>query len=236
MTTTLEAPDAPPSKLCRGCDRPLPLDAFARDRSKRDGRQARCRECDAARKRRWREENAEAVRERKRRHYAANADAERERKRRHYESNAEVIRDRVRRYREENVEAERERWRRYAQTPEGRAATSRKEARRRARLAAAEATLTAAEWEAILEERDHRCYVCGAPWDHQEHVIPLASEGAHTSENVRPACEPCNLSKGDASLASWLPRRLADLASYGVTTPEAAARVPALLASNGDPA
>lgn len=35
-----------PAKRCTGrCARTLPLDAFPRDRTKRDGRSARCREC-----------------------------------------------------------------------------------------------------------------------------------------------------------------------------------------------
>lgn len=41
-------PTPPTNKLCRGCTRVLPLAMFARDRSRRDGRGSRCRECRSA--------------------------------------------------------------------------------------------------------------------------------------------------------------------------------------------
>jgi 5-methylcytosine-specific restriction endonuclease McrA len=145
--------------------------------------------------------------------------------REYYGRNAEPIRERQREYRGRNAEAEREWQHRYRETPEGRAADARQRARRRARLAATEAALTAAEWAAILERHDWRCYVCAAPFDHLEHVVPLASGGMHTAGNVRPACAPCNTSKGAAALEEWLPRRLEVLVGYGVTSPEAVARV-----------
>ncbi|MBX9395871.1 endonuclease VII domain-containing protein [Streptomyces sp. TRM72054] len=35
----------PSAKQCTGCKRDLPVEAFARDRNRRDGLQVRCREC-----------------------------------------------------------------------------------------------------------------------------------------------------------------------------------------------
>ena len=35
-------------KVCKGCGKELPLEAFNKDNAKADGRRARCRECDAA--------------------------------------------------------------------------------------------------------------------------------------------------------------------------------------------
>ena len=44
------------------------------------------------------------------------------------------------------------------------------------------------------------CYLCGrlltADEVHLDHVIPLARGGAHTADNLRVACAPCNQSKG----------------------------------------
>lgn len=40
------------------------------------------------------------------------------------------------------------------------------------------------------------CWMCGGPFEHIDHVKPLAAGGPHILANLRPACAPCNLSKG----------------------------------------
>lgn len=40
------------------------------------------------------------------------------------------------------------------------------------------------------------CWMCGGPFEHIEHVKPLAAGGPHILANLRPSCGPCNLSKG----------------------------------------
>lgn len=76
---------------------------------------------------------------------------------------------------------------------------------RRAHIANVLATLTVAEWEAILEAADHACIYCGS---HQQptmdHLMPLARGGQHTAENVAPACLSCNDSKGAKTVAEFL--------------------------------
>lgn len=42
-----------------------------------------------------------------------------------------------------------------------------------------------------------RCYMCGGPYEHIDHVIPLARGGTNWPANLRPACAKCNLRKGD---------------------------------------
>lgn len=42
-----------------------------------------------------------------------------------------------------------------------------------------------------------KCWMCGAPYAHLDHVKPLAKGGAHMLANLRPACAPCNLAKSD---------------------------------------
>lgn len=97
---------APPAteKLCRGCDRTLPLDAFARNRSARDGRQSRCRECMAETKRAWYEANRERVAETNRAWYEANRERKAETSRAWYEANRERKAETVRAWREANRE------------------------------------------------------------------------------------------------------------------------------------
>lgn len=70
-----------PTKRCTRCDRRLPLDAFHRDRSKRDGRVSRCRDCLSAIRRARRRQTAAKRRERDRAALAANPTARRSRRR-----------------------------------------------------------------------------------------------------------------------------------------------------------
>lgn len=71
--------------------------------------------------------------------------------------------------------------------------------RRRARLAVVGNTLTADEWLTILAVFDHRCAYClrGGVSLQQDHVIAISRGGAHTEENVVPACKTCNSKKKD---------------------------------------
>lgn len=48
------------------------------------------------------------------------------------------------------------------------------------------------------------CYVCGAPYEHIDHFIPLADGGTHTLENLVPACEFHNTSKGAKQPGEYL--------------------------------
>lgn len=49
----------------------------------------------------------------------------------------------------------------------------------------------------------HICVYCGGPFEHIDHVIPLARGGYHQLSNLRPSCKFCNLSKGAKSLQDW---------------------------------
>jgi 5-methylcytosine-specific restriction endonuclease McrA len=39
---------------------------------------------------------------------------------------------------------------------------------------------------------------------HQEHHIPVAKGGGYTPNNILPACQSCNLSKGSRDPVEWL--------------------------------
>ncbi|WP_399552357.1 HNH endonuclease [uncultured Microbacterium sp.] len=42
------------------------------------------------------------------------------------------------------------------------------------------------------------CWMCGSPWEHIDHVKPIAKGGPHLLANLRPACAACNMKKGSA--------------------------------------
>lgn len=78
--------------------------------------------------------------------------------------------------------------------------------RRRARIAAADSTLTHAEWLQVLDEFNHACGYClrADVALQQEHMTPIARGGAHTRSNVIPACGPCNYKKHTRDLLEFL--------------------------------
>lgn len=128
-----------------------------------------------------------------------------------YAADPERVNAANRAWREANPERVHMRARAYAKdwvvaNPE-RAYTNRRKqnARRRARIANVLATLTAAEWEAILDAAGRACIYCGSQ-EHitQDHLIPISRGGDHTTENVAPACLPCNQSKGAKVVAEFL--------------------------------
>lgn len=59
----------------------------------------------------------------------------------------------------------------------------------------------------------HACIYCGMPFEEIDHVEPIALGGQTTLENVVPACETCNRSKGAKRLVDWLPGHLAAIAA-----------------------
>jgi 5-methylcytosine-specific restriction endonuclease McrA len=55
-------------------------------------------------------------------------------------------------------------------------------------------------------ERVAACVYCGSTHDlTMDHVIPLCRGGAHTPDNIVPACRSCNSRKHSHLLGEWLP-------------------------------
>ena len=59
-------------------------------------------------------------------------------------------------------------------------------------------TLTMQQWESIKIAYDGCCAYCGVRPEKltQDHVIPLIAGGGTVADNIVPACQPCNSSKG----------------------------------------
>ena len=93
----------------------------------------------------------------------------------------------------------------YRKTPEGKAAIQRGNIKRRERERNIVNTLTAKEWEDILEQYDYRCAYCGVEFNcelfpHKDHVIPISKGGDNVKENVVPSCQSCNSKKSNKIL------------------------------------
>jgi 5-methylcytosine-specific restriction endonuclease McrA len=54
---------------------------------------------------------------------------------------------------------------------------------------------------AVFGRDGHACQYCGEPAESIDHIRPRSKGGDHTWENVVACCRPCNVRKGDRSLA-----------------------------------
>ena len=76
------------------------------------------------------------------------------------------------------------------------------------------AELTAFQWLEILKLHDNSCALCGGNCSRFtleiDHIIPLSKGGTHELPNLRPLCNPCNVSKGNGERfgRKWKPLEL----------------------------
>jgi 5-methylcytosine-specific restriction endonuclease McrA len=124
----------------------------------------------------WRRDNVETARELSRRWAASHPEARRNWK----QANREKVREMQRKWSKNNREAQRETLRRY-----------------RARLRGAPSVpFTTDQLAQRMAYWGNACWMCSGPFEHVDHVIPLARGGWHCLSNLRPACGSCNTSKG----------------------------------------
>jgi 5-methylcytosine-specific restriction endonuclease McrA len=71
--------------------------------------------------------------------------------------------------------------------------------------------LTDAQWTA-LKDAWGGCAYCGATERpvQRDCVLPISRGGRYTLDNVAPACGPCNASKGNDEVTSWMRRKRLD--------------------------
>jgi 5-methylcytosine-specific restriction endonuclease McrA len=74
---------------------------------------------------------------------------------------------------------------------------------RRAQFAGA--YITVKQWAELVDRHEGRCAYCGASPKvlTQDRTVPVIRGGAHSIDNIVPACQPCNSSKGDKLLDEW---------------------------------
>lgn len=171
------------TQTCTVCGADLHLSAFYKDARRTSGLRSECKRCVLERNKRWYSRNRSAV----------------------LEYQAQYHKDQ-RRTDPAKVAAGNAAWK--AANPDLVRADNR---RRRARKLNAEqdghthAELLA-HWAANAIDAAS-CWLrgpeCTGNADHIDHVEPLARGGAHTVQNLRPACARCNLSKSDKTLEEW---------------------------------
>lgn len=68
-------------------------------------------------------------------------------------------------------------------------------------------TLTESQWLNIKSYFHNKCAYCGKEIPlTQEHFIPVSKGGEYTHNNILPACQSCNSSKGNRNFFIWYPK------------------------------
>lgn len=197
-------------KECARCHDFKPPEAFGKGKQQKDGLSPYCRECS--------KEIGKA-------RYAANPDyfkvyshrcgkayresdrgrtSSNERTSRWAKANPEKRAETMRRWREKNTEKRRAHKKAWVEANRARV----QEAVRRRYALKKKASYIPFTDEQLLQKIAYwgnACWICGAPWEHIDHVKPLGKGGAHILANLRPACRKCNQSKH----AKWPIRRVA---------------------------
>jgi 5-methylcytosine-specific restriction endonuclease McrA len=80
--------------------------------------------------------------------------------------------------------------------------------RRRFRKQNANGTTDKEQFKARIEMFGGICAYCNSPYEHMDHVIPLAKGGTNWPANLRPACAKCNTSKhASANWKMWVQKK-----------------------------
>jgi hypothetical protein len=159
----------------------------------------------------YREANKEAITRYNKQHYKDNPEyykryqeVNKEAIRHYYKVNAESIAIKGKQYRDSNPEARSENSRRWYKNNPDKARTHWQA--RRARKHELPSTLTAAQWGMIQRHFKNTCAYCGEEKTlTQEHFVPLSKGGEYTHNNILPACQCCNKSKGAKGFGQWYP-------------------------------
>jgi len=188
-------------KTCAHCQITKSSAEFYKDKSRKDGLARLCKECVKKDNKKRYKESAEARRAYGRKYREENKELIAEKDRLRYLEKRDIYREWHKQYRlanPERVAAHKVSWRennrkRYMEL------RRKNEGARRARKA--NATADVLDLELIQDRVDYyggKCWICKVgPYDHLDHVKPISKGGPHILSNLRPACEPCNTSKGN---------------------------------------
>lgn len=215
------------TKRCRVCARVLPFEAFHNDRSYPDGHKARCKECLRSARKPTKAKPAKPAGPAPETMTCTLCHATkpfesfvknkyvRYGRQRHCKTCSVTRVVAANRAHAEAHRARATKWR--ANNPERRAESDR--INRYRRRSAKTIRFTPAQLDARMSMFGHRCWMCGGPFEHVDHVKPISKGGAHMLCNLRPACMPCNNRKRNQwPFHQAIPRETAN-ATVGVAVP-----------------
>ena len=197
-------------KVCTECGVEKSYNEFGKHAGRKDGKQSYCKSCDAVRKRKYRANNKEKIKE----YLKSNSKRIKNRNKKYYEENAEKKKKYSKEYYAANPEkraewnlANKEKMKEYQRAwfQENPDKTKAKDSRRRARVAGNGGSFTPKEWRALCKKYNNRCLCCGKKKKLEaDHIIPVTWPGGHSNiDNIQPLCRSCNSSKGNRSAADY---------------------------------
>lgn len=81
-------------------------------------------------------------------------------------------------------------------------------AKRYARIHGAKGAASSEAVKARIAFYGWKCAYCPGPYEELDHAIPISRGGPHCPANIRPACKPCNRSKGSRTPKEWAAYRI----------------------------
>jgi len=197
-------------KTCTKCFAILSITEFHKDKQKRDGLRSSCRLCDkvisrqyyiqnADRVRRvtreWRYANLDKVRINHSRWRAKNPDKSKVYTDKWKKANTEKVKAKKKRYSEKYREKIKEKNRNWVASNPFKVRAHRLKRRTMEYGADGYGYTKGHHISARWAVWGGKCWICGKPAEHTDHVIPLNIGGSHWPSNLRPACSKCNLSR-----------------------------------------
>lgn len=182
-------------------------------RIKRHEKYLRTRDHVIAKSAQYREDHKEELKLKRKQAYQEKGEILRERNRLEYIRNRDNHLKSVKGYADKNKDKIKEQKFLYAQTPEGRATQARSRQKRYWKEKETDATLTAEQWQKIINSQNNKCAICGKPFNKRrfatrDHIIPCSLGGGLTYENIQALCNRCNSSKRDkldpGKIITWL--------------------------------
>jgi 5-methylcytosine-specific restriction endonuclease McrA len=172
-------------KICSKCKELKTFDCFTNSKSRKDGFESYCKECNKKRCKAYRLSNPDKVSEYHKQYYLKNADGVKEKVRKYRLSNVDRVRETSRQYCHNNLDKRR----------------NRENARRAKKLSNGVYEISKKEIKKIYSSP---CFYCGSfNLIQADHVIPIIKGGRHSIGNLVPACAKCNRSKGTKLLIEW---------------------------------
>ena len=173
MRTTVE------EKTCTRCGEAKALDAFRRDKNRRDSLNPQCRDCGRA-------------------YYLRSRERILQKRAEYREANRATLAANQAAYRASHPEA----FRRWYQENPGRVWVNVYRDRCR-RLGIEPAIEDFTKDDVVAAYGDHCAYCATGEFEHLDHYVPVSKGGHHTLANVRPSCAACNKSKADKMPERW---------------------------------
>ncbi len=197
-------------KKCGKCGKTKAIEEFSRSASTKDGRQCKCKPCQSALAAEWNRNNRDRVREIDRERYARSRDKRKAEMQEIRDRDRDAHRIKMRKWSKESYRRDPAKHRAavaaWAEKNQDKAKACQDHSNlmRRARVNKAVGYHTKHERSYLFSSYLGLCVYCSAKATDFDHVVPLARGGCNHIENLVPACERCNASKGAKSLLGFM--------------------------------